>query len=341
MMPAAPTSGRIVCFGEILLRMAAPAGELLLQSPTLSTCIGGAEANVAVSLARLGHDVAMVSALPDNALGLAARDALRAHGVDTRAIHFQAGRMGLYFLAPGAVVRQSDIIYDRAGSVFAQSDTALYDWPALLAGADWLHVSGVSPAVGLMAGRAVIDAMRAARALGVRVSFDANYRASLWAARGIDGAQVLYQLMNLADIAFADRRDIALVLKRPELLNDHRRADALDAAFDNFPQLKRIAATTRTQHSVERHDLAARMHTREGMVETGTMALRGIVDRIGTGDAFAAGVLHGLHSGWEDARALEFGLASASFKHGVAGDFSPASEAQIEAVLQGALDVRR
>ena len=145
--------GRIVCYGEVLVRLSAPAGQMLLQSPGLDVCIGGAEANVAVSLAQFGHRAAMVSALPDNALGHAARNVLRGHGVDTGGVAFGPGRMGLYFLTPGAVTRPSEIIYDRAGSVFAEADAGLHDWAALLDGADWLHVSGVTPAIGPRAAR--------------------------------------------------------------------------------------------------------------------------------------------------------------------------------------------
>ena len=332
---------RIVCFGEVLWRLSASPGEVLLQSPGLHACIGGAEANVAVSLARFGHEVAMVSTLPDNALGLAARDGLRAHGIDTRAVQVQPGRMGLYFLTPGAVLRPSDIIYDRAGSAFAQADPALYDWPALLAGAAWLHVSGVSPAVSEQAAQAVLAAMRAARKLGVRVAYDGNYRASLWAQRGSSGADVLLELMDQVDLAFIDQRDIALLLDQPELARDSRRADALAAAFAAFPRLGRIAATVRTQHSVDQHDLSATLNTRDAASATETYCLRGIVDRIGTGDAIAAGVLHGLQRGWNDADALEFGVAAASLKHSIAGDFNLVSEAQVQAARSGALDVRR
>lgn len=332
---------RIVCFGEVLLRLSAPPGELLLQSPGLDARIGGAEANVAVSLARFGNDAAVVSTLPDSALGIAARDGLRAHGVDTRAIVFRPGRMGLYFLTPGAVLRPSEIVYDRAGSAFAQADPADYDWPALLAGAAWLHVSGVSPALGERAAQAVLAAMRAARALGVRVAFDGNYRASLWALQGSDGADVLRELMDHVDLAFADQRDIALLLKRPELALEGQRGEAIAAAFAAFPHLARLAATARTQHSVDRHDLSASLHTRGAVATAGAYQLHGIVDRIGTGDAFAAGVLHGLHGSWSDAEALEFGLAAAALKHAIAGDFNLASEAQVQAVRTGALDVRR
>jgi 2-dehydro-3-deoxygluconokinase len=327
----------IVCFGEILLRLSAHAGEQLLQSPGMETCIGGAEANVAVALSRFGHDAAVVSSLPDNALGYAARDAVRAHGVDTRAIQYRAGRMGLYFLTPGAMLRPAEIIYDRAGSAFAQNDG--YDWPELLSGANWLHVSGISPAVGPKPAVAVLAAVKAARAAGVRVSFDGNYRASLWAQQGSDGADVLRELLAHADLAFADQRDVALVLRRPELAGD--RAAAMQAAFAAFPQLQRVAATVRTQHSADHHELTATMYTRGGVLAGRSYPLQGIVERIGTGDAFAAGVLHGLLSGWDEAAALDFGLAAGVFKHSLAGDFSPVSEAQVHAIASGGLDVRR
>ncbi|CAN7307337.1 sugar kinase [Pseudoduganella sp. LjRoot289] len=347
-MTRAPNpKGRIVCFGEVLWRLSSPAGEMLLQSPALKACIGGAEANVAVSLAHLGHDAAMVSTLPDNALGLAARDGLRAHGVDTAAVTFQSGRMGLYFLTPGAVLRPSEIVYDRAGSAFARTSPSHYDWPALLDGAAWLHVSGVSPAVGDDAAQAVVDAMRAARSLGVRVAFDGNYRASMWAQRGRTGADVLCELMAHSDLAFADQRDIALVLDRPELAEsaesagESARNDAVAAAFSAFPLLQRMASTVRVQHSVDNHDLRGCLHTRAGSVESGAFPLRGIVDRIGTGDAFAAGVLHGLQRGWSDADTIAFGAAAGALKHAVAGDFSPASESQVLAIRSGGLDVRR
>jgi 2-dehydro-3-deoxygluconokinase len=327
----------IVCFGEILLRLSAHAGEQLLQSPGLETCIGGAEANVAVALSRFGHEAAVVSSLPDNALGFAARDAVRAHGVDTRSIQFRAGRMGLYFLTPGAMLRPAEIIYDRAGSAFAQNDA--YDWPALLAGAGWLHVSGISPAVGPRPAAAVLAAMKAARAAGVRISFDGNYRASLWAQQGSDGADVLHELLAHADLAFADQRDVALVLRRPELAGD--RAAAMQAAFAAFPQLQRVAATVRTQHSADHHELTATLYTRSGVLAGRSFPLQGIVERIGTGDAFAAGVLHGLLSGWDDADALDFGLAAGVLKHSLAGDFSPVNQAQVHAIASGGLDVRR
>ena len=330
----------IVCFGELLLRLSAPTGQLMLQTPRLDTCIGGAEANVAVSLARLGHTVSMVSSLPGNALGMAVRDGLRTHGVDTGAILFTPGRLGLYFLTTGAVLRPSEITYDRAASAFAETDPGAYFWPDLLKGAAWLHVSGISAATGERGALATLQAMREARAQGARISFDGNYRASLWAERGCDGADVLCELMRHADLAFADQRDFALLLQRPEL-GRCSRGEAMAAAFAAFPQISKIAATSRTQLASDRHDLSATLYTRGSAHQAREYPLHGIVDRIGTGDAFAAGVLHGLLRGWSDDRTLAFGLAAAVAKHSIAGDFNLACETQIEAVSAGALDVRR
>jgi len=342
-MPASThrVRARIVCFGELLLRLSAPEGRLLQHAAALDLCVGGAEANVAVSLSCLGHDAAMVSVAPDNALGQAAIDALRMHGVDTRGVARAAGRMGLYFLTPGAVLRPSEIVYDRAASAFAQAEPDSYDWPALLRGVDWLHVSGISPALGEGPAQAALAAMRATRKLGARVAFDGNYRASLWAARGLDGAATLAELLHEADLAFVGARDIALVLGRPELGAPGRDSDAVGAAFAAFPRLQWIAHTGRAQHGVDRHDLSAHLHTRDVSHMAGPLPLHHIVDRIGTGDAFAAGILDALLRELAPDAVAAFGLAAAAMKHSLAGDFSPASRGQIEALLEGSLDVRR
>lgn len=341
-MPAShPVPARIVCFGEMLLRLSAPAGRLLPQASHLEMCTGGAEANVAVSLARLGHRASMVTVLPDSGLGDIARDALRTHGVDTAAVLGGPGRMGLYFLTPGAVLRPSEIVYDRAGSAFATADPARYDWKAILDGAAWLHVSGISPAVGELPARAVLEAMQTARALGVKVSYDGNYRASLWAARGEDGAATLRRLMAEADLAFAGERDFALVLGRPELAEGGREQEAVEAAFAAFPRLAHVAYTRRRQIGVQQHELEGVLHARGACAVAGPFGLHEIVDRIGTGDAFAAGVLDGLVRGLGLEVSARFGLAAAAMKHSIAGDFNTASRAQIEAVASGSLDVRR
>lgn len=337
-------AGRIVCFGELLLRLAAPGAERLLQSARLDVCVGGAEANVAVSLACLGLDAAMVSIAPDNALGRAAAGELRRHGVDVEGVRFAPGRMGLYFLAPGAVLRPSQVTYDRAGSAFAVAAPDEIDWNLALAGAGWLHVSGVTPAIGPEAADAAIRAVREARRLGVSVSFDGNFRGTMWTTWKGDAPGILRQIFECADIAFADERDIGLVLGGDygQGSTVERRQSAADAAFAAFPNLKRLAATIRTHHGVDRQDLGATLITREGLIETKAYPLAGIIDRIGGGDAFAAGVLHGLATGAADRDALEFGLAAAALKHSIPGDFNLVGEAEVRALVAGdGIDVKR
>ncbi|MDH5822425.1 sugar kinase [Luteimonas sp. RD2P54] len=341
------TQRRILCFGELLLRLGAPGRERLLQSPRFDVHVGGAEANVAVSLARLGHAAALAGTVSDDALGDAALGELRRHGVDTGAVRRAAGRMGLYFLSTGAGLRPSEVLYDRAGSAFATAPATGHDWPALLEGVDCLHLSGVTPALGQPAAEAAIAAARAGRAAGALVSFDGNFRPRLWAAWDGDPAAILQQLLAEADLAFADHRDIGVVLgENPAAAaDDHetRIVAAAARAFAAFPRLQRIATTLRVQHSVDRHSLGALMVARGGGVERApARQLEGIVDRIGAGDAFAAGVLHGLLTGMDDRGALRFGLAAACLKHAQPGDAHLASADEIAACArEERLDVRR
>lgn len=330
-------AGRIICLGELLLRLSAPGREMLLQSPRLTAHVGGAEANVAVSLARLGHAVAMASVVPDNALGQAAIGELRRHGVDASQVVTAPGRMGLYFLVTGAIHRSSEVLYDRAASAFALHAGKL-DPARVLEGADALHVSGVTPAIGAAAAEAAQRAMRAARERKLAVSFDCNYRAKLWEASGGDAPKLLSGLTGLADTVFGGARDLALMLGREfgdvDSIEGFRAAGA--AAFAAHPALQRIATTVRRQMSVDHHDLSAWMLTRSGLVTGRDYAVGPIVDRIGTGDAFAAGVLHGLRRGWLDEQALHFGLAAASLKHSVPGDFNLVTEADVRALMDDA-----
>jgi len=336
--------GAIVCFGEVLIRLSAPGHELLLQSPQLKVCFGGAEANVAVSLARLGHDARMVSVLPDNPLGRAAVEELRKHGVGVAGVRTGPGRMGLYFLAPGAVKRASEVLYDRAHSAFAEAAADLIDWDAALEGADAFHLSGVTAAVGPRAAEAALRAAKAARRRGLSVSFDCNYRPKLWDAWKGDAPAILKELVGQADTVFGDHRDIAMLLggrfDQPD--PEARGRAAADAAFESFPNLERLVHTTRTQHSVEHHDLTGHLYGPNESWRTQTFPLWPIVDRIGGGDAFAAGVLHGLYGGAGEQAALDFGLAAACLKHTIPGDFNLAGETDIRALLDaGGLDVRR
>ncbi len=339
-----PTANRIVCFGELLLRLSPPAPELPFQSPRLDARFGGAEANVAASLALLGQRSAVVSALPDNAIGRACAGELRRHGVDTHGIVFDEGRMGLYFLTPGAMQRPAEVIYDRADSVFARTRADTYDWPRLLQGARWLHLSGIDLALNEDTAQATLAAVHAADALGVAVSFDCNYRSKLWGARATQAPTLLREVLAAATLVFGNDRDIALILGRTyaQAESDARFSAAAADAFATFPKLEYLAATDRRHHDVDTQDLYARLATRAGLLTTKSHALANIVDRIGGGDAFAAGLLHGFLRGFDEQAVLDFAIAAACLKHSVPGDVNLLREADIADFLaQGGYDVRR
>lgn len=336
---------RIVCFGEMLVRLTAPGREMLLQSPRLDVTIGGAEANVAVSLARFGWDAAMVTTLPDQALGQACRAQLRYQGIDARHVVMRAGRMGLYFLTPGAMQRPAEIIYDRAGSAFATTPADAYDWPALLEGADWLHVGGITPAVSQHAEDAVLAAAEAAAKAGVKVSFDCNYRAKLWQERGGDAPAVFSRLAACADLLFGNERDIALILGADfhAVPAEERFLAAAELAFKTWPKLQRMASTVRTHHDVDNQELTGRLVTRDHRVHLSrTFKMNGIVDRIGGGDAFAAGLIHAIERGMTADGAITFATAASVLKHSIPGDANMVSVADVVSLVNDeALDVKR
>lgn len=335
-------TGTIACFGEILLRMTAPGRELMLQKPHLDVYVAGAEANVGVALSNLGHSVKMVTCLPGNALGDAALRELRRHGVDVSGVARTEGRMGLYFLTQGAGLRASAIFYDRRDSSFARAAAGDFDWDALLEGVGLLHMSGITPALGPRSAEAALAAAEAAGRLSIPISFDGNYRAQLWEAWDSDPRTVLTKLVSKAEILFGNHRDISLLLgSKFGGEGPGRRREAAEAALGAFPNLKMIASTARHVDDSDRHRIAARIDTPEGAAQTEEVVVAGIVDRIGTGDAFAAGILHGALGGRDLEWTARSGLALTCLKHSLPGDFSHFSRRDIEAFMTGGLDVRR
>jgi 2-dehydro-3-deoxygluconokinase len=334
---------RIVCFGEVLLRLAAPAPQLLLQEMRMEASFCGAEANVAVALAGLGHEAALVTALPANAVGAAARRMIAGMGVQEQMLECEASRMGLYFLQPGAMARPASITYDRAGSAFASIDPRRYDWDRLLDGAGWLFASGITPALGDGPLAALHDAVDAAKARGVRIAFDTNFRPTLWRGREQLAAEVLRDFSLEASLVFAGRRATAMMAGGSY---DHADpADGFHAAahrlFDLSPRLQAVSATRRLVHSSDRQDLTGLLADREGLSTTGVVQLEAIVDRVGTGDAFAAGILHGLIAKLSRQETVDFATACSRWAHSVPGDFLRASLADIESLSSSTGDVRR
>ena len=334
----------IVCLGELLLRLSSPGRELLLQSPSLQVHIGGAEANVAVSLRRLGHITRVVSAVPDNALGQSCVAELRKHDVDTSGIQYLRGRMGLYFLTHGAGHRPAEVLYDRADSSFARASSDAYDWNQLLKDAQWLHVSGITPAVSANAANAARIAMQTARKVGIKISFDCNFRARLWADRTPEAPTILRELASYADLLFGDQRDVAFIFGTDfsAVPKDKHAQTAANIAFEAFPQLQWIASTIRNRETMDSQELAGLLHTRSGTYTSRFFTLSGIVDRIGSGDAFAAGVIDQIIKQATPESIAEFACAAAILKHSIPGDFNLSSREDIAALLsEQTSDVRR
>lgn len=334
--------GKFLTFGELMYRLSPPGRELILQSRRFDVWLAGAEANVATQLARLGHDVGFISRVPDNDLGRGAVDSLRGHGIDTSGVQFGGERMGLYFVTSGAGMRATEVIYDRAGSSFVEASAESWDWDALLAGADRLHLSGITPALGAVPAEAAIAAAEAASARGIAVSFDGNWRGKLWDRWDSDPRAILRRLVVHADLMFGNHRDIALLLDKPfSGEGPNRRREAAEAAFAAFPRLEIIASTARQVDDADRNRLSARVDSRSEQAQSPKVVLSGIVDRIGGGDAFAAGVLHAHIGGGDIDLMARTGLAVAALKHSVPGDAALFRQADIDAYLKGGLDVRR
>lgn len=335
-------TGHVTCFGEVLIRFATHDARLVVQSDSLDMVVGGAEANVASGLASLGHEVRLVSRLPANPLGDKARAALGAAGIGLSGVTSGPGRMGLYFLETGAGLRPSAITYDRAGSAFAQSSVDDFDFAATLDGARLLHLSGITPALGPGGVSLARAAVRAAQEAGVPICFDGNYRALLWESWDSNPREVLTELVSAATVMIGNHRDISLLLGGTFSGDgEDRRREAAEAAFAAFPGLQIIASTARHVVNAGHHRIAARVDGRDGAAQTAEADVTGIVDRIGTGDAFAAGVLHQWLEGGDLSAMAHAGLAYTVLKHSLHGDMSLIGRAELEAFSIAGGDVRR
>jgi 2-dehydro-3-deoxygluconokinase len=335
---------KIVAFGELMLRLKSPAHERLFQSPLLEATFGGGEANVAVSLAILGMNAVFVSALSKDAVGEAALRALRAYGVDLSRVRRTDERTGIYFLETGADQRASQVVYDRSGSAASAMKSGDFDWPAIMAGADWFHVTGITPALSRSAADAAVEAAAAARAAGAKVSVDLNYRKKLW-NYGAKAPEVMGSLAALADVLIANEEDLQLGLGiAPEGAGADPTKGRVGAepyrlmassAKARFPNLKIVAVTLRESKSADRNGWSAVLHGESGFRSSRSYELEDIVDRVGGGDSFAAGLIYGLLEFGDEARALEFAVAASALKHSIPGDFNLATVNEIERLAAG------
>ncbi|MEO5894120.1 MAG: sugar kinase [Vicinamibacterales bacterium] len=332
---------RVVTFGEIMLRLSPPGFERLLQSPTLSATFGGGEANVAVSLAQFGLDSDFVTALPKHALGDAAIKALRAENVGTGLIVRSGSRVGIYFAEAGASQRASTVVYDRAHSSVAEMSPDAVKWDAVMRGADWFHVTGITPALGASGAEASRRALAAARAAGVKVSVDLNYRKKLWTEA--QAQEVMGPLMRNVDVVIANEEDLQSVLgvhvegtdvTSGQLDLEGFRTAAELVTRDFGPSMVAITlresvsasdngwsavlwdAATSTMHHSQRYDVR-------------------LIDRIGGGDSFAAGLIYGLVTGRAPEAALRFAVAASALKQTIPGDFNRVSVEEVDRLAGG------
>jgi 2-dehydro-3-deoxygluconokinase len=331
----------VVTFGEIMLRLAPPGFERFLQSPQFVATFGGGEANVAVLLASLGCAARYVTVLPANPIADACVAELRRFGIDTSAVARGSGRLGIYYLEAGANQRPSKVIYDRDRSAIALAKPGSIDWTHALGGARWLHITGITPALSESAAALARESMEKARAMGVTVSCDLNYRKNLW-KWGKTSQEVMSDLFRFVDIGIANEEDCQMALGIQTEADVH--SGALDPAayeklaqkvLDQYPQLKVMAITLRESRSASANGWSACLHDRKQFRLSRRYEITHIVDRVGAGDSFAGGLIYGLLELKDPQQALEFAVAASCLKHSIPGDFCRLTAAEVQDLMKG------
>ncbi|MDJ1495570.1 sugar kinase [Cytophagaceae bacterium DM2B3-1] len=326
---------KVVTFGEIMMRLSAPLNSRFIQAGHLNITYGGGEANVVGSLAHLGIPVSHVTCFPDNDLGYAAAAFYRKYGVDTKDMVFKGDRLGLYFLEVGASMRASKIVYDRAGSAFANLDPAWFNWEEILKDAQWFHWTGITPAISASAAQACADAIRVARKLGVKVSADVNYRRNLW-QYGKTVKEVMPDLIAGCDLIVCAEQDAEDIL---DIVPDANEANSFfsiaSQVMKRFPNIKQIITTRRETLSASYNKLKGISYDQKEYLETPVYDINPIVDRIGGGDAFMAGFIYGTLHYTNGQDALTFAVAASALKHTVEADVNLATVPEIEQIMKG------
>jgi 2-dehydro-3-deoxygluconokinase len=319
---------KVVTIGEILMRLTAQGNNRFLQNSVYESCFGGTEANVAISLCNFGLEVAHITALPNHDIGKACAQYMKGFGVDTSHFHFDAGRMGLYFLENGTMQRASKIIYDRFDSVFARFDFSKIDYDLLLDGVSWLHYTGISPAVSLSAANFSLKIAQEASKRGITVSADINYRRNLW-QYGKSPLEIMPNLIKHSTVLIGGIEDFKNSMNILE--TDFEKACNL--IMEQFPNIKKIANTNRQVAGSTQNTLSAVLYDGKQLFTSKTYEMNAIVDRIGGGDAFMAGLIYGLlHK--IDQEALEFAVAASVIKHTIVGDANLCTAQEVEQLVK-------
>ncbi|NLV35848.1 MAG: sugar kinase [Clostridiaceae bacterium] len=331
--------GKIVTFGEIMLRLAPEGYYRFIQADTFGATYGGGEANVAVSLANYGMDASFVTKLPKHEIGQAAINSLRQFGVDTRKIVRGGSRVGIYFLEKGASQRASKVIYDRANSSIATASQSDFDWDSILDGVQWFHFTGITPALGDNVATICLDACKAAKAKGITVSCDLNYRKNLWSRE--KAGQVMAELMEYVDLCIANEGDAGDVFgiwaDNSDVTGGRLSRDGYKSVAKKLVErfgFKKVAITLRSSISANDNDWAAMLYDGKEYYFSKSYSIH-IVDRVGGGDSFGAGLIYSLLNGSEPQEAVEFAVAASCLKHTIEGDFNQVSLDEVKKLMGG------
>lgn len=336
---------KIVTLGEIMLRLKSPAFERLLQTNQFEATFGGGEANVAVSLAHFGLPVSFVTALPDNPIANSCIAFLRGEGVDTSHILRMGERMGIYFLETGANQRPSLVVYDRSGAAISTATPAHFPWEGIFTDAEWFHITGITPALSQSAAELSLRAVQEAKSRGLVVSSDYNYRKNLW-KYGKTAQEVMGEIVRFVDIGIANEEDCQKALgihvdgnweqdiSHAEI-SPEKYQRLCEKVLETFPNLKMQAITLRQSYSADHNGWGSCLHDRENFYLSRQYEILNIVDRVGTGDSFAGGLIYGLVSQLPVQEALDFATAASCLKHSIPGDMNRVSVDEVRRLMSG------
>ncbi|MDC0177729.1 sugar kinase [Polaribacter sp.] len=321
---------KVITFGEVMMRLSPPGYEKFSQASSFELVYGGGEANVGISCAYLGMKAAHVTRFPDNALGKAATQFLRKHWLSTEHVIYGDNMMGKYFLEKGAVHRSSEVIYEREGSAFSLIEPSMIDWEDVLKDADWFHWTGITPAISKGAANCCLHAIKTANKLGVTVSGDINSRDNMW-KYGATMQDVIPELVKHSNVVITSSSGIRemFALGRPK----DKFQDLAKQLIDLFPNIKKVVKKTRRIMSASHHQIQGKIWNGEAFINSDMLNITHIIDRVGTGDAFAAGLIYGLLH-FNDKQAIEFASAACALKHTVPGDVNTVSLENVESLLK-------
>jgi 2-dehydro-3-deoxygluconokinase len=329
----------VVTFGEIMLRLSTPGFSRFLQSQSFDVNYGGGEANVAASLAQFGLNASYVTRLPKHEIGEAALQTLRKYGVDTQHIIRGGERLGIYFLESGASQRPSKVIYDRSGAAISEIKPGMVDWATVFAGKQWFHVTGITPALSESAAEATIEAVKAAGKAGLTVSCDLNFRKKLWTTE--QAGKTMSKVMEHVHVAIANEEDCHMVFGihaegsdvDAGVIDAGKYRDVASQMIARFPNLKKVAITLRESLSASDNNWSAILFDGSAFHHSRRYSIR-IVDRVGGGDSFGAGLIYGLATGRSDSDALEFAVAASCLKHTIPGDINVCTASEVDALIK-------